>query len=163
MINRRSWLGGAAAGAAGALLAPRLAFGDDALPPEADTSALIYVTPIKSNGEESSCQAEVWFARAGSSLYVVTAADAWRARAVGRGLTSTRIWVGDVGVWSSAGRYRKLPAVTARSSLVTDPAAREPVLEIMGTKYSGEWRTWGPRFRNGLADGSRVMIRYEVG
>ena len=46
---------------------------------------------------------------------------------------------------------------------ITDQDIQSSVLEIMGTKYSGEWRTWGPRFRNGLADGSRVMIRYEVG
>lgn len=71
------------------------------------------------------------------------------------------IWVGDVGVWSdSDGAYRELPGATASVSLVEDPAEHKRLLEKFGDKYSLEWVLWGPRFRNGLADGSRVMLRY---
>ena len=161
MISRRNWMGVAAVGVAGAALAPPLLAGSK-LPEAASDSRLIYLTPIKSNGQESRCQAEIWFARAGEDLYVVTAADAWRARAVGKGLTGTRIWVGDVGVWGSDARYKELPAVMAEASIVEDPTAHAQVLEVMGRKYKGEWGTWGPRFKKGLAEGSRVMIRYQV-
>lgn len=124
-------------------------------------SDLIYLTPLKSDGSESRCQAEVWFASYDADLYVVTSSQAWRAQAVTQGLTRTRVWVGDVGVWSdSGGRYRALPRVEAQASIVVEAGVHDAVLDVMGDKYRASWLVWGPRFRNGLADGSRVMLRY---
>ena len=125
-------------------------------------SELIYVAPILSDGGASRCQAEVWFVHHASNLYVVTANDAWRAQAVGKGLTRTQIWVGDVGAWNdSNGAYRELPQIQAVSSQVSDADSQSSVLDAMGDKYRLEWVVWGPRFRNGLADGSRVILRYQ--
>ena len=76
MITRRTWLGTAAV----ATLIPRLARGDESLLAAMDESDLIYLTPIKSNGAESSCQAEVWFSHIGTTMYVVTAVDAGAAK-----------------------------------------------------------------------------------
>ena len=121
------------------------------------------MTPVRSDGSESRCQSEVWFARDGLSLYVVTAHDAWRAEAVRRGLLEAHIWVGDVGVWQkSDGAYRNLPMVKGAASFETDSLRHAAVLALMGRKYTDEWSTWGPRFRDGLAEGSRVMLRYQV-
>jgi hypothetical protein len=125
-------------------------------------SDLIYVAPIRTDGSASRCQAEVWFVHHASDLYVVTANDAWRAQAVGKGLTRTHIWVGDVGAWNdSNGAYRELPQIEAVGSQVKDADSQTSVLDAMGDKYPLEWVIWGPRFRNGLADGSRVMLRYQ--
>ena len=44
--------------------------------------------------------------------------------------------------------------------MIDDPALVEVVLQRLGKKYADEWATWGPRFRNGLASGQRVMLRY---
>lgn len=160
MMNRRASLRTLGLLAAAAALPVRA----QTLPAAADTSELIYLTPLKSDGGESQCQSEVWFARDGLSLYVVTAHDAWRAQAVRQGLTRARIWVGNVGVWSSSdGRYRDLPMVEGAASLETDTLRHAAVLALMGQKYTREWPTWGPRFRDGLADGSRVMLRYQIG
>lgn len=126
-----------------------------------DDTDVFYLTPLKADGSESTCQAEIWFVADDADAFVVTAADAWRARAVRQGLDRARIWVGDVGVWTrSDGAYRELPAFEARAALVDDPAEHARVLDLMGDKFSLEWLIWGPRFRNGLADGSRVMLRY---
>ena len=133
-----------------------------ALPAGADSSQLIYISPLKKDASESTCQAEVWFMRDGDDLYVVTQSDAWRARAVGRGLDVAKVWVGDVGVWSRNPEYRELPFVLTRASLVDDPALHTSMLEKFGTKYTDEWPVWGPRWAKGLADGSRVMIRYRL-
>ncbi|MEM7217382.1 MAG: hypothetical protein AAF515_03385 [Pseudomonadota bacterium] len=125
------------------------------------TSPLIYLSPVSQTGRLSSCQAEVWFQAMQDGLYVVTQGDAWRATAIDRGWQSARIWVGDVGPWRrSSGRYKELPALTLRARRVRDPAAFAPVLARMGRKYSAEWSTWGPRFRDGLASGERVMLHY---
>ncbi len=126
-------------------------------------SDLIYLAPIRTDGRESRCQAEVWFVHHESDLYVITASEAWRAQAIGKGLTRTHIWVGDVGAWGdSNGAYRELPQIEAVGSQVKDAESQNSVLNAMGDKYSLEWFVWGPRFRNGLADGSRVMLRYQL-
>jgi hypothetical protein len=158
-MNRREHLLALGTLVAGAALPVRA----QDVPDAADTSRLIYLTPIRRNGGESRCQSEIWFVRRDASFYVVTAEDAWRARAVRQGLNQARIWVGDVGVWSDDARYKTLPMVTATASAVTDGVTREEILEVFGGKYADEWGTWGPRWRRGLADGSRVMLRYAIG
>ncbi len=125
-------------------------------------SEWIYLSPFKSDGSLSRCQAEVWFVGDEGNFYVVTAADAWRAEAPRRGLTRTQVWVGMAGMWQrSDGAYLKLPSLQAQASLVGNAGEHARLLTRFGDKYSGEWGTWGPRFRNGLADGSRVMLRYQ--
>ncbi len=158
MIDRRTLLKFSLTGLVAAALPARL-WADVAA--GMAESALIYITPLKQDGTESSCQAEVWFQLHDGAMYVVTSNKAWRAVAVGKGLSSARVWVGDVGQWkSSDGKYKTLPVVTAQSAIVGDKAVQAAVLARFGTKYSAEWSTWGPKFNDGLADGSRVMLRY---
>ncbi|MEQ8857515.1 MAG: hypothetical protein RIC56_02600 [Pseudomonadales bacterium] len=166
-IGRRRLLRGAGAafgvGAVAALLPkrPLAAAGGVPLQRAMAESDLVYVTPLRADGDESRCQAEVWFVADAGDAVVVTASDAWRARAVRSGLDRARLWVGDEGVWTeSDGAYLALPSTLAEASVVTDPAEHARLLEVFGAKYRLSWLMWGPRFRNGLADGSRVMIRY---
>lgn len=162
MIARRTLIAGAA-------LAPALTLlgrASLAAPAAAalKTSKLVYLTPLASNGEESRCKAEIWFAYAQGDIFVVTPADAWRAQAVRRGLTRTRLWVGEFGVWTAAdSAFRQAPELLAAAALETDAEVQAHILDALGDKYAADgWRAWGPRFRNGLADGSRVMIRYRI-
>lgn len=142
-------------------LAPRLAFASDALPEGVHSSDLIYLTPIKANGQESSCQSEIWFVTDGTDLFVCTGTESWRARAARKGVTRTRIWVGDLGNWQNTdGKYKDLPRLEATASVVDDKARQDEILDLFGDKYPMSWVVYGPRFRNGLADGSRTMIRY---
>ena len=158
MITRRTLLRTAVAAA---VVAP-FARGNEARQTAMAESPLIYLTPLQSSGAESRCQAEIWYAVHAGAMYVVTRTDAWRSEAIRRGLDRARIWVGDVGNWRRAdGRYRNLPVVEATASVEMDAAGREQVLAAMGVKYADEWPTWGPRFRNALADGSRVMLKYQ--
>ena len=158
MITRRTLLGTAVAAA---VVAP-FARGNEALQTAMAESRLIYLTPLQSSGAESRCQAEIWYAVHEGAMFVVTRTDAWRSEAIRRGLDRARIWVGDVGNWRRAdGRYRNLPVVETTASVEMDAARREQVLAAMGVKYADEWPTWEPRFRNALADGSRVMLKYQ--
>ena len=124
-------------------------------------SQLIYLTPIKKGGALSRCQAEVWYVMLGADAYVVTRADSWRARAPMAGRNQAKIWVGDLGVWKRA-NYQSLPSVNATASVETDAAQISAVLEQFGRKYASEWGTWGPRFRQGLKDGSRTVLKYQL-
>ena len=164
MLTRRRLLGVAGSITAAGLV-PRGVRALDGLP-EASRAALIasdliYLTPIKSNGDESSCHAEVWFAFDGTDLFLCTSSDAWRARALASGLNSARLWVGEFGLWTkSAGKFREGAELIATGAVESDPAGIEHGLDLLGAKYPVQWVIWGPRFRNGIADGSRVMLRY---
>ena len=145
----------------------RTAFADEAEATPTDkleTSPLVYLTPIKSNGEESRCKAEIWFSHHDGDVFVVTPPGAWRARAVGKGLTKARLWVGDFGVWTqSDGVFRDAPEFMATASIEADADVHAKVLAAMGEKYAQTgWGRWGQRFKDGLVDGSRVMIRYAI-
>ena len=146
----------------------RAVFADEGNPANASealsTSQLVYLTPIKSNGEESRCKAEIWFAYHGGDVYVVTPPEAWRAQAVHKGLNTARLWVGEFGIWTrSDGAFRQAPELMATSSIETDADIQAQVLDAMGEKYAASgWGTWDQRFRDGLVDGSRVMIRYAI-
>lgn len=124
-------------------------------------SQLIYLSPIKDDGSLSSCQAEVWYVMLGADIYVCTATSSWRARAPTRGVTDTRIWIGDLGYWKRAD-YRSLPAVKAKAAVEKDNVTVEAALQAFGDKYADEWGAWESRFRNGLNDGSRSMLRYRL-
>ncbi len=124
-------------------------------------SPLVYISPLRSDGQESQCHAEVWFVPDGKDLLVVTDAKRWRAAAIGKGLDRARLWVGDYGVWKKAdGKFREAPGCDARASLEKDAAAHARALETFGQKYASAWGSWGPRFEKGLASGERVLIRY---
>jgi len=170
IISRRTFLRGAATLSGAVLLPAKLARSGDAasriskaVQAAIETSKLIYISPIKSNGEESSCHAEVWFCAEGSDLFVVTKPELWRSQAIERGLDRARIWVGEFGVWKrSHGAFRDAPNFLARGARVTsDAQAVERTIKAMSTKYADEgWDTYGPLFKQGLADGSRVLLRY---
>ncbi len=168
-LYRRQFLEGALA-LSGALLLPVRRSGatdDAALSAEATaaiaTSPLIYLSPIRSDGKPSACQAEVWFGSDADELFIVTAEDGWKSQAVRRGLDKARIWVGDFGPWKNSNdRYKSAPNFLANAAFVAkdDSATVRRVLAVMGKKYPKEWGKWGPRFDKGLADGSRAMLRY---
>ena len=160
MLNRRSF-------SIGTVLAPTFLATARAvyakLPEELSTSRLVYLTPIRSDGEESKCKGEVWFMLHDNDIYVVTQANAWRAEAIRKGLTSARMWVGEFGLWQRANdAFRQAPEIMTTGSIVDDKDVQSVVLDAMGTKYSDEWPVWGPRFRNALNDGSRAMLKYVV-
>ena len=126
------------------------------------TSDLIYLTPIRTDGSESSCQAEVWFVAQGQDLYVVSSTASWRIKAVKQGLNKARIWVGDLGQWRGTdGKYKSLPGFDGMGAEVTETTKQQQILDLFGAKYPVSWLVYGPRFKDGLADGSRTMVRFQ--
>jgi hypothetical protein len=161
-ISRREFLVGATSAALTLGLPARLlADGHTTALAAAAKSPLIYVSPLKSDGSESSCHAEVWFVMDGDDLLVVTSPERWRAACISKGSKQARIWVGDFGAWKkSAGAFRQAPTFVASASIDGDTAVHARALDAFGKKYSSGWAEWGPRFQKGLASGERVLIRY---
>ena len=127
-------------------------------------SLLIYLTPLKLDGSESACKAEVWFFYDNEShIYVVTQYDAWRTNAIRQQLNTARSWVGEFGVWTRADNaFREAPELMLKGEIVSDIDVQNGILDRMGGKYTREWGVWGPRFRAGLRDDSRAMLRYRI-
>lgn len=162
-ISRRTFLEAGLIAGAGLVL-PLRAFAWDqptALAKAIEESPLVYVSPLLANGDESKCHGEVWFVAEEGEMLVVTNPERWRAAAIGQGLGTARMWVGDFGLWKkSKGRYRQAPGCVATARLEPDPKAHERALKLFGEKYTSVWDSWGPRFKGGLASGERVLIRY---
>jgi hypothetical protein len=164
LIARREFLLAALAGA----LAPRAFARAAAAAPELEAalerSGFVYVSPLRADGSESTCHGEVWFGWEGGAVVLITARDSWKARAVARGLDGARIWVGDHGTWKrlvgSSEEFRKAPVFDARAEIATDAALLERLIASYERKYPAEIGRWRDRFREGFADGSRVLIRY---
>jgi hypothetical protein len=166
-LSRRSFLGVAAASGAALLLPPGGLRADEAFAlPEAtraalQKSSLIYLSPLRSDGAESTCHGEVWYVQDGAELLVVTATDRCKTLALRRGLERARIVVGYFGQWKKSDRrFKTGPSFLAKARFDAEESVIETALAAFGAKYPDEWDKWEPRFRKGLADGSRVLIRY---
>ncbi len=171
MIDRRTFLGASLGlllwpgGSWARSSRPRLAGLPDALTTALEQSPFVYVSPLRSDGSESTCHGEVWFAWLDGEVVLNTGAGYWKARAVERGLDRARIWVGDHGRWkrflgAPNESFRQAPQFDARATASRDPALVDRLLAVYERKYPAEIARWRDEMRQGVADGSRVLIRY---
>jgi hypothetical protein len=167
-VRRRRFLAGSLLWLVGLVVAPlsaRRARGEvSSLHGLLEHSPYVYVSPLRSDGSESHCHAEVWYAWLDEAIVMIVSADRWKARAIARGLAKARIWVGDHGRWKGLiwnnERFRAAPSFEARGERVEDAALLERLLGAYETKYPDEIAQWRDRMRTGYADGSRVLVRY---
>jgi hypothetical protein len=52
------------------------------------------------------------------------------------------------------------PSFTAKSSLVKDAEINKALFEAFAKKY-GEWSSYEKQFKEGLANGSRTLVKYD--
>lgn len=127
-------------------------------------SPYVYVSPLRRDGDESTCHGEVWFAWIDGAVVTTVASDRWKARSLEQGLDQARLWVGDHGRWKGVlGRnqaFRGAPHFDAQASASRDPDLLEALLAAYERKYPAEIGRWRDKMRAGSRDGSRVMIRY---
>ncbi len=128
-------------------------------------SPFVYVSPLKSNGDESLCHGEVWYAWLDGSVYLNAASSTWKARAVASGLKTARVWVGDHGRWKSRvgsnnEAFRKAPHFDAMVERVTEEEWNDRLLTAYDTKYPGSIDRWRDKMRDGFRTGHRVLLRY---
>ena len=127
-------------------------------------SPYVYVSPLRSDGEESRCHGEVWYGWLDGAVVLNTAPKTWKARALELGLERARIWVGDHGRWKKAlGRneaFRAAPHFDARAERSRDAELSDRLLALYDTKYPEEIGDWRDKMRRGVLDGSRLLIRY---
>jgi hypothetical protein len=169
LIDRRGVLTAALAAVAGFLAAPvarahhhlRQALASD-LEEALEKSPYVYVSPLLASGGESTCHGEVWYAWLDGAVFVIVAADGWKAKSLAAGRDRARLWVGDHGRWNKGANesFRKGPHVDVRGEGLRDAEMVERVLSVYDVKYPDGIGKWRDRMKNGVADGSRVLIRY---
>jgi len=164
LIHRREFLLAALAGALAPRALARAAAAEPALDAALERSGFVYVSPLRADGQESTCHGEVWFGWLDGAVVLITARERWKARAVLSGQDRARIWVGDHGTWKQligkSEDFRRAPSFEARAAIAKDPALLERLLATFERKYPEEIGRWRERMRQGFADGSRVLIRY---
>ncbi len=169
MLTRRAFLEGAAALAllpAALRVAPaRAATLPDATRKALAESGLVYVSPLRKDGGESTCHAEIWYGWLDGKVVVATGPERWRARAVTRGLDRARIWVGDYGRWKGVlGKneaFRQGPSFDARAAVSRDRALFDRLMARFRKKYPDEFPSWDARMHREFEAGTRVLVVYE--
>jgi hypothetical protein len=131
-----------------------------------ETSKLVYISPLRSDGAESTCHAELWFGWLDGGVVINTRRGTWKAQALGRGLDRARIWVGDHGRWKTglferSEAFRSAPHFDARARLETDKAVLERLIALYQTKYGSDFARWREDMQTGFYSGERLLIRYE--
>jgi hypothetical protein len=113
------------------------------------TSTYVY---IASNRKDDSFgqPAEIWFMYHQGAVWVASPPTTWRVRRIRAGRPKARIAVGTIDG----------PSFMATGSIVADKSVYEEMYRTFARKYEQGWLKWESRFREGMANGSRVLVKY---
>jgi hypothetical protein len=112
-------------------------------------ATFVYISSTRKDGTLGK-PAEIWFAVMDGAVWVGSAPDSWRAKRIRWGRPQAKIAIG-----SPSG-----PSFRATGSFVKDADAYKKFCDQLAVKYPDRWPRWEKSFREGLASGERVLIRY---
>jgi hypothetical protein len=115
-----------------------------------ETSQYVYVQSERKDGTLGK-PAEIWFFYHKGAVWVATPKTTHRVKRIQAGRTKAKVAIG-----KESG-----PAFNAKGSIVKDPEVNTAMFETFAKKYASGWSSHEKNFRDGLADGSRVLIKYE--
>jgi hypothetical protein len=115
-----------------------------------DSSKYVYIQSTRKDGTLGK-SAEIWFMHHNGAVWVASPATTHRVKRIQAGQTKAKIAIGKTDG----------PSFNAKGSIVKDPEANKVMFETFAKKYSDGWSSHEKNFRDGLADGSRVLIKYE--
>lgn len=114
------------------------------------TSTYVYIASKRKDGSFGK-PAEIWFMYQDGAVWVASPTTTWRARRIKANRPKARIAIGKADG----------PTFKAKGSVVRDTALYEQMYRTFATKYPDGWPKYEQQFRKGLADGTRVLIKYE--
>ena len=116
---------------------------------ELAAAKFVYIQSTRKDGALGK-PAEIWFAVMDGALWVGSSPDSWRAKRIRWGRPQAKIAIGSTGG----------PSFRATGSFVKDAALATKFCDALAVKYPDGWPRWEKSFRDGLADGKRVLIKY---
>jgi hypothetical protein len=115
-----------------------------------DSSKYVYIQSTRKDGKLSK-PAEIWFMPYNGAVWVASPPTTYRVKRIQAGQIKAKIAVGKADG----------PSFNAKGSIVKDPEVNKVLFEVFAKKYGSSWSSLEKKFRDGLADGSRVLIKYE--
>ena len=115
-----------------------------------DSSKYVYIQSTRKDGKLSKA-AEIWFMPYNGAVWVASPPTTYRVKRIKAGQTKAKIAVGKTDG----------PSFNAKGSIVKDPEVNKVLFEVFAKKYGSGWSSLEKKFRDGLADGSRVLLKYE--
>ena len=115
-----------------------------------DSSKYVYIQSTRGDGKLSK-PAEIWFMPYNGAVWVASPPTTHRVKRIQAGHTTAKVAIGKPDG----------PSFNAKGSIVKDPEVNKALFETFAKKYTNEWKSLEQKFRDGLANGSRVLIKYE--
>ncbi len=115
-----------------------------------DSSKHVYIQSERKDGSFGKA-AEIWFMPYQGAVWVASPATTHRVKRIQAGRTKAKIAVGKPDG----------PSFNAKGSIVKDPEVNNVLFDTFAKKYPDGWSSYEKSFRDGLANGSRVLIKYE--
>lgn len=113
------------------------------------TSTYVYIASKRKDGSFGK-PSEIWFMYQDGAVWVASPTTTWRARRIKANRAKARIAVGKPDG----------PTFKAKGSIVKDTAVYDEMYRTFAKKYPDGWPKYEQQFRKGLADGTRVLIKY---
>jgi len=121
----------------------------ESLTQELANSKYVYIATTRKSGKLGK-PAEIWFLYHSGAVYVASPPATWRVRRIKAGRTQAKISVGKPDG----------PSLTATGAIVNEPDVLPVMFETYAKKYPDDWPKFEDKFRTGLKDGGRVLIKY---
>ena len=113
------------------------------------TSKYVYIASQRKHGDFGK-PAEIWFMYHDGAVWVGTPPTSWRVKRIKRHRPNAKIAVGKPDG----------PSFEAVGSIVKDSKVADRMFETYAKKYPDRWPGYAERFRTGMKDGSRVLVKY---
>jgi hypothetical protein len=113
------------------------------------TSTYVYIASKRKDGSFGK-PSEIWFMYRDGAVWVASPTTTWRAKRIKAKRPKARIAIGKPDG----------PTFKAKGSIVKDTAVYDEMYQTFAKKYPDGWPKYEQQFRKGLADGSRVLIKY---
>ncbi|MFI5364194.1 MAG: hypothetical protein ACHQ4J_01095 [Candidatus Binatia bacterium] len=151
-MRKHTWLIAAAGAVVLAALMASIGAAAD-LPADVKTelanSKYVYIATTRKDGKLGK-PAEIWFPYHNGAVYVASPPTTWRVRRIKAGRTAAKISVGKPDG----------PSFMAAGAVVNEPDVYPILFETYAKKYPDGWKSFEEKFRGGLKDGSRVLIKF---
>jgi hypothetical protein len=116
-----------------------------------DSAKYVYIQSTRKDGKLGK-PAEIWFFRHNDAVWVCSPTTTHRVKRIKAGQTKAKVAIGKPDG----------PSFNAKGSIVKDPEVNKVMFESFAKKYSDGWSSYEKQFKDGLADGSRTLIKYEA-